>query len=424
MEKVIDVSAGKKIQSLPEDWVIVLLGFLIISSSLFLFVLPVPSFGWKNFDDLGLKVFSADNLSAILMQFAFIYLVGILAAWFTNKSLKDFSIVFPIIFVVALIAQILAGNGAVKSLNLEAVIFSLTLGLVVGNFFNLPEWFRSVLSAELFVKIGLVLLGTSVLFGDILKAGSLGLLQALIVVLSVWYFAFWLCRKFKLDDELAMMLSSAVSICGVSAAIATAGAIEGDKKKLSYVISLVLITAIPMMIFMPYIARYFGFSQEVTGAWLGGSIDTTGAVVASGTLVGETALEISTIVKFSQNVLLGLAAFGISVYWTYTKGDAVAGNSKPTLGVIWDRFPKFVIGFLAASLVFSFLLGRESIALVKDSLKSIQTLWFVLAFTSIGLETRFADLAGKGGAKPLFAFVIAQLFNIIVTLIVAYFLFG
>src|SRR5690606_24421004 len=128
----------------------------------------------------------------------------------------------------------------------------------------------------------------------------------------------------------------AVSICGVSAAIATAGAIKGDTKKLSYVISLVLITAIPMMIFMPYIAQWLGLSQEVTGAWIGGTIDTTGAVVASGTLVGEEALKISTIVKFSQNVLLGLAAFAISIYWTFSanKNNGVK-NENPGLGVLW-----------------------------------------------------------------------------------------
>src|SRR5690606_18536210 len=149
------------------------------------------------------------------------------------------------------------------------------------NFFTLPTWFKEALSTELYVKIGLVLLGTTVIFGDILKAGALGLVQALVVVLSVWYFAFWLCKKLKIDEEMSMMLSSAVSICGVSAAIATSGAIKGDPKKLSYVVSLVLITAVPMMIFMPYIAEWMGLSQEVTGAWLGGSIDTTGAVVAS-----------------------------------------------------------------------------------------------------------------------------------------------
>ena len=303
------------------------------------------------------------------------------------------------------------------------MIFSLTLGLIIGNFFKLPTWFRDVLSTELFVKIGLVILGTGVIFGDILKAGSKGLLQALVVVLTVWYFAYWLCRKLKVDKEMTMMISSAVSICGVSAAIATAGAIKGDNKKLSYVISLVLITAIPMMIAMPYIAIWLGLSQEVTGAWLGGTIDTTGAVVASGTLVGEDALKISTIVKFSQNVLLGLAAFAISVYWTFSGPENKKREENPGLGVIWDRFPKFVLGFVGASLLFSFVLDASQTSAVKDSLKNVQTLWFVLAFTSIGLETNFADLFKSDNRKPLYAFLVAQGFNILITLVIAYFLF-
>jgi len=228
----------------------------------------------------------------------------------------------------------------------------------------------------------------------------------------------------KADDELTMMLSSAVSICGVSAAIATSGAIKGDTKKLSYVISLVLITAIPMMIFMPYLAKWMGLSQEVTGAWLGGTIDTTGAVVASGTLVGETALKISTIVKFSQNVLLGVAAFAISLYWTYTKKANIEGvDKKPTLGIIWERFPKFVLGFIAASLIFSFLLDPAQSNSVKPALKNLQVLWFTLAFTSIGLETKFSDLFKHDNRRPLYAFVIAQTFNILVTLVISYLLF-
>src|SRR4030095_12963174 len=110
----------------------------------------------------------------------------------------------------------------------------------------------------------------------------------------------------------------------------------------------------------------FHCSQAVTGAWLGGSIDTTGAVVASGSLVGEIALKISTIVKFSQNVLLGIAAFAISVYWTYTKkGDNTDADKKPTLKVIWERFPKFVLGFIAASLIFSFILSPSAVGNVK-----------------------------------------------------------
>lgn len=419
------MSTQPKQFNIHEDWTVVILGFIIIGISLFIFLPEIPVFAWSDSPDLFTKVFAFANLKILLIQFLYLIAVGTLGAFLIGKSVKYFLVTFPIVYLLTLIALILAGNSAIKSINLEAVIFSLIIGLVIGNFFKLPEWFRSALSTEVFVKIGLVLLGTSVIFSDILKAGSLGLIQALIVVLSVWYFAFWLCRKLKVDDELTMMISSAVSICGVSAAIATSGAIKGDSKKLSYVISMVLVTAIPMMIFMPIIAKYFNFPEEVTGAWLGGSIDTSGAVVASGTLVGETALKISTIVKFSQNVLLGLAAFAISVYWTYThnKSSEVVA-SKPTLKVIWERFPKFVIGFIAASLIFSFLIAPETREEVKDSLKNLQGIWFALAFTSIGLETNFKDLFLNTSRKPLYAFLTAQFFNIIITLLIAFLLFG
>jgi uncharacterized integral membrane protein (TIGR00698 family) len=407
---------------LHEDWVTVILGFAIISLFLSMNFFAAPSYSWKTTDELFVKVFSPENMFRIFIQFMLTFVFSVLAALFTNKPLQSVVKVFPVLFLISISAMIIAGNSTVKGINLEAVIFSLVIGLIIGNFFRLPEWFRSALSTEVFVKIGLVILGTGVLFGDILQAGSLGLIQALVVVMSVWYFAFWVCRKFKLDEELSMMISSAVSICGVSAAIATAGAIKGDPKKLSYVISLVLVTAIPMMIFMPYIAKAMGLTEEVTGAWLGGTIDTTGAVVAAGTLVGETALKYSTIVKFSQNVLLGLAAFAISIYWAYSVKTSNQ-TERPSLGLLWERFPKFVLGFIAASLIFSFVLSPATIAPAKDGLKTIQTMWFVLAFTSIGLETKFRDLLHASNKKPLYAFLISQVFNIIITLLIAYFLF-
>ena len=419
------MSTQTKTFTIHEDWTVVILGFIIIGLSLFVFLPEVPVFKWSNQTDLFADVFDSANLKILLFQFLYLIIIGALGAFLIGKSVKHFLLGFPIVYLLTVVALIIAGNTEVKGLNLEAVIFSLIIGLAIGNFFKLPDWFKSALSTEVFVKIGLVLLGTSVIFSDILKAGSLGLIQALVVVLSVWYFAFWLCKKLKVDDELTMMISSAVSICGVSAAIATSGAIKGDSKKLSYVISIVLVTAIPMMIFMPIIAKYFNFPEEVTGAWLGGSIDTSGAVVASGSLVGETALKISTIVKFSQNVLLGIAAFVISVYWTYShNSSAETAASKPTLKVIWERFPKFVIGFITASLLFSFLLTAETRDGVKDSLKNLQGIWFALAFTSIGLETNFKDLLNNNSRKPLYAFLIAQLFNVIITLLIAFLLFS
>ena len=419
------MSNQKSTFTLTEDWTVVLYGFLLIGLTLIGLKIPNPTFGWKDSSELFEKVLSTTNLLNIIFVFGVVYAIAILSSATLNKSVMATAKGFPIVFLLTVIALILAGNAFLKNWNLEAVIFSLSIGLIISNFFTVPTWLKDSLSTELFVKIGLVLLGTSVIFGDILKAGSLGLIQALLVVISVWYFAFWISKKMGIDEEMAIMLSSAVSICGVSAAIATSGAIKGDAKKLSYVISLVLITAIPMIIFLPFIAKALNLSEEITGAWLGGTIDTTGAVIASGSLVGETALKISTIVKFSQNVLLGFAAFAISIYWTYTNNQSeTVKESKPTVGIIWERFPKFVIGFIAASLIFSFVIPSETIDSVKGVLKSLQGLWFALAFTSIGLETKFSDLFNEEGKKPLYAFLIAQLFNVFITLIIAYFLFG
>ena len=416
---------NKSAISISEDWTVVIFGFLIIALYLLGFKIQPPTFGWSNTPDLFYKVLTINNLTNIFTIFLLVYGIAILASATLGRGIGTVAKGFPVIYILTVVALILAGNTFLKNWNLEAVIFSLLIGLAISNFFTVPLWLKNALSTELYVKIGLVLLGTSIIFGDILKAGSLGFIQALLVVVAVWYFAFWLCKKMGIDEELSIIISSAVSICGVSAAIASAGAIKGDAKKLSYVISVVLITAIPMIIFMPFIANILGLSQAVSGAWLGGTIDTTGAVIASGSLVGEEALKISTIVKFSQNVLLGLAAFFISLYWTYTNNtNATVLESKPTLRIIWERFPKFVLGFIGASLLFSFVISPQTIDEIKGDLKALQGLWFSLAFTSIGLETKFSDLINNEGKKPLYAFLLAQLFNIFFTLIVAYLLFN
>lgn len=410
--------------SLSEDWSIVLTGFLIIFLVLTGFPLISPVYNWKDTSELVSKVATGYNVKVALHLFICMFALAITVTFIAGKPVKPLLKGFPLVYLLTTIALLLAGNSFLKDWNLEAVIFSLLIGLGIRNFFNVPEWLKQSLSTESFVKIGLVLLGCSVIFGDILKAGSLGLIQALVVVLSVWYFAFWISKKLGVDEEMSIMISSAVSICGVSAAIATAGAIKGDSKKLSYVISIVLITAIPMIIFMPALANMLGLPEAVAGAWIGGTIDTSGGVIASGSLVGEEALKISTIVKFSQNVLLGIAAFAISIYWSYAgKNNTAATVEKPSAAIIWERFPKFVLGFIAASLLFSFFLSAETIDAAKGNLKSLQGLWFALAFTSIGLETDLKELRGQG-RKPLIAFLVAQTFNILVTLLVAWFLFG
>jgi uncharacterized integral membrane protein (TIGR00698 family) len=315
-------------------------------------------------------------------------------------------------------------------MGLEYVIFALLLGLFISNVIGVPAWLKEAVRTEYYIKTGLVVLGAGILFPEILQAGALGILQALVVVLAVWYVCYWVARRLKVDDEFAAILSSAVSICGVSAAIAACGAIKGDKKKLSYVISLTLIVAVPMMVAMPWIARLIRLPEAVAGAWMGGTLDTTGSVVAAASLVSEKAMRIGTIVKFSQNVLIGVAAFVLSLWWTLSGKSGTDGNGngrrgqRPSARVIWDRFPKFVLGFLVMSLLFSFVLSPGLVQQTKGLLSGLRTVWFALAFVSIGLETRFTKLVGMGKGKPALAFLAAQAFNVLWTLLLAYLLFG
>lgn len=384
-----------------EDWVATIIGAIIL-----LLVILTPSF-MKNFT----------YMSAIVALLAYL---GYL--FMGNKDNGKFLLSFAVVYLLAWLASYIASLSSVKIIGLESVFFAVIIGLLIRNTVGLPKWLAPAVKSEYYIKAGLVILGSSILFNQIMRAGALGMVQAVIVVLSVWYFSFWISnRAFKIEKEMSILLSSAVSICGVSAAIATSGAIKGDPKKLSFVISLVLIIAIPMMYLLPYLAIWMGLSEEVAGAWLGGTIDTTAAVVASGKFIGETAEQYSVIIKSAQNVLLGVAAFVISIYWSY-KGTN--NEIRPSGYVLWDRFPKFVIGFLVASLIFSFAFNAETgKALSSVANKGARGLLFSLAFVCIGLETDFRYIFKKENTKYIWSFLTAQTFNILLTLLIAWLLF-
>ena len=385
-----------------EDWVATLIGGVIL-----LFVILFPS---------------------MMQHYAAVSVIVALLAWLGyrfmgNRDSGQFLLSFAVIFLLAWLSRSLTGIPFIKSTGFESVFFAVIIGLLIRNTIGLPKWLAPAARSEYYIKAGLVILGSSIFFQQIMVAGSLGMLQAVIVVLSVWYFSFWVAiRLFRIDKEMSILLSSAVSICGVSAAVATSGAMKGDPKKLSFVISLVLIIAIPMMYLLPWLAQMIGLSQEVAGAWLGGTIDTTAAVVASGKFIGETAEKYSVIIKSAQNVLLGVAAFAISIYWSYKGTNS---DIRPSGSVLWERFPKFVLGFMAASLVFSFAFDLETgKALSKVANKGARELLFSLAFVSIGLETDFRYIFKKGNAKYIWSFLTAQTFNILLTLLIAWLLFS
>lgn len=344
---------------------------------------------------------------------------------------------FVVVFSLSLLAQLVAKIPCVKYYGFEAVFFSVIFGLVVRNCFRIPEWLKPAIQGEFFIKIGVVCLGATILFRDFVTSGVAGIVQACIVVSCVWLFAFWLSRRMRVEERAAMTLSSGVTICGVSACIATGGVAKVDEKHLSYIISVVLIIAVPMIYIMPLLAKWIvpllsddmAVQSEIMGAWIGGTIDTTSGVAAASEMISDGANKTAMIVKATQNVLIGVVAFCIATYLASRGGDGRL--HRPSLRMVWEKFPKFVLGFIVASLVFSLLQSYhifpdwEAKKLAETSMaKSFSTFFFSLAFVCIGMDTRLKDIVSRENRNILYAFLCAQGFNIVVTFFVAWLMFG
>lgn len=367
------------------------------------------------------KMFSGGNLLTALYMLIGFWIFASIGILIMGMPIGKFIIGFPFVFILSVIGGIIGGNTTIAYWGLETVFWALLLGLLVSNTVGVPGWAKEAVKTEYFIKIGLVLLGAEILFTTIIKVGAYGMVQSIIVIGLVFYFCFWVAKKLGLDDEFASILGTAVSICGVSAAIAAGGAVKGDPKKVSHTISLVLLCAIPMLIFQPLIAKAVGMLPAVAGAWIGGTIDTTGAVVAAGAIAGPEAMSVAVVVKMAQNVLIGVVAFLLAIWFVFKGREA---GEKPHAMEIWFRFPKFVLGFIVASIIFSFFMSEGFAKAVTDVSKGIRAWWFNLAFICIGLDTKFKELVAMGGGRPAAAFLIAQGFNIILTLVLAYLIFG
>lgn len=359
-----------------------------------------------------------------------------------GRSAGAFLKAFPAVALLAVAAYVLAGQALVKSYNLEYALWALALGLLVSNTVGTPQWLRPAVLTEFYIKTGLVLLGAEVLMSRLLALGLPGVCVAWVVtpVVLIGTYAFGQ-KVLKIPSRsLNMVISADMSVCGVSAAIATAAACRAKKEELSLAIGLSLSFTVIMMVVLPILIPLFGLSDAVGGAWLGGTIDSTGAVAAAGATLGDEALEVAATVKMIQNILIGVTALCVAVYWVAFVGDDADGTAdeaddatmkRPGLSELWVRFPKFVLGFLAASIVFSLVHagvdgGRELVeATIKGATKTLRGWLFCLAFVSIGLATNFAELRPylKGG-KPLLLYVCGQTLNLVLTLAMAYLMFG
>lgn len=410
-----------------EDWWTVWLGGLVIAGAALGLVRYIPKLP-KWYGNVADAIPGNLLPSLIGLGIGILLLTG-LAVWSLEGRIGHYVKAFPFVFLLAVLAYAIGNHTTMNHYGLNDIIWALVLGMLFSNIFGKPEWLKPALKTELFIKTGLVLLGAEILFNRVLALGVRGLGVAWIGAPLAVIFIYWLGTKvMKIQSkELVATVATATSVCGVSAAIATGASVRAKKEEISAAISISVLFTVLMMVVMPILIKAVGMAPSVAGAWIGGTVDSTGAVVVAGSMVGPEAMEVAAVVKMLQNALIGLISFAWALYWVTVVQRGESGE-RPSAKEIWNRFPKFVLGFMGASLLMSFILvpglGQEYVDSVVNITTALRGWLFALAFVTIGLDTKFSELrATFSGSAPVKLYILGQGFNLIASLILAWLCF-
>ena len=432
-----------------EDWWAVCLGLGVVvlayafylagSSVSWIAVAPAK---WSTLPQLAAQ-FSANAIRYLALLCVFLVLFSI-AVSFIGQKPGAFIKSFIFLFILSTIIYFTGNWDQASRYNLEPPLVALVLGLVISNIIGLPRWLDEGFRVEFYIKLGIVLLGATLPFTLIIWAGPVAILQASIVSLVTFFVIFFTARKLGLDHRLAAVLGAGGAVCGVSASIAVAGAVRAKKEDPPIAISLVVFWAIIFIFALPLVSRTLQLPTGVAGAWIGTSefADAAGLAAAQSyggyagahpgiTGTADQALASYTLIKvIGRDIWIGIWSFVLALI-AITVWERSETNSKVQVGQIWWRFPKFVIGFLIASVLTTLIVHGNSLAdynkLVKPALiapiTSLRTWAFTFSFLSIGLTTRFGELA-KAGIKPFMAFSAGVIVNVILGYILSVVVFG
>jgi uncharacterized membrane protein YadS len=369
---------------------------------------------WSNIPQVAADL-AANGVRYAAQFFAWLALFSVALSALGYKP-RAFVPAFALLYVAAY-AIFVAGQweGAVRY-NLEPPLIALFAGLAIANTVGLPRWLDAGFRVEFYVKIGIVLLGATLPFSLIVLAGPVAILQASVVSIVTFGVIFWTAVKLGLDRRFAATLGVGGAVCGVSAAIAVAAAVGGKKEDTSVTITVVILWAIVMIFALPLAGRLLHLPTGVAGAWIGTSEFADAAGIAAAQAYGgfagkvdgiagtpDQALQAFTLMKvFGRDMWIGIWAFLLAIVAT-TRWEATPG-SRPDVSEIWRRFPKFILGFLLASVVVTAATAHFSLAEYNKvavpglvgPIKDLRTWTFIFCFFSIGLTTRIRDLAVAG----------------------------
>ncbi|MHB8535273.1 MAG: YeiH family protein [Sulfuricaulis sp.] len=432
---------------LKEDWWAVWLGiglmilailFFQAGSSNVLKSLAINPGGlkWSSFDQLS-NHFS-QNAILYLYQFLFWLVLFGITTRIMKIKLSEFIPAFIFLYVMSIVMFAIAGWANAAKFNMEAPLVALIIGLIIANVFHLPKWMDSAFRVEYYIKLSIVLLGATFPITLVLTAGPVAIAQATIISLTTCLVIYFLAtRAFGLDRRLAAVLGVGGAVCGVSASMAIAASVNAKKEHLYTSVTLVVVWALIMIMVLPFISRALNLHPAVAGAWIGTSefADAAGFAAASayGKMAGneDAAIKAFTLMKvIGRDLWIGIWSIVWAGIATIVWEKKETGR-KPDAREIWWRFPKFVIGFFAASMIMTAFTSGYSVAdfntVVKPNvilpLVSLRTWTFIFCFLSIGLTTRFRDLQAVGW-KPFWAFTIGVAVNVVLGYYMSVHVFG
>lgn len=425
---------------LKEDWWAVWIGLGLVLLGYFLFTrgstldwIAVMPKKWGTFADL--QADFAAKLTRYLAQFGMFLALFTVGATVLGQKTVDFIIAFTLIYVLSLVLNIAGAWEKAAVYTLEPPLLALLLGLLISNIIGLPRWMDAGFRVEFYVKTGIVLLGAGLPLSLIIWGGPIAILQASVVSIATFLTIFFVGRKLGLEKQLCATMGAGGAVCGVSAAIAIAGAVRAKKEHPPIAITLVVLFAIVMVFVLPLVARAMHVPTGVGGAWIGTSefADAAGLAAAqsyggfAGPETGITgspdqAVQAYTLIKVvGRDIWIGIWAFVLSIVSiTLWEKSGSGSGRKADVSQIWWRFPKFVVGFLLASVIITLAVRGYSFTeynkVVKPSLVAplvaLRTWAFTFCFLSIGLTTRLKEFAPAGG-RPFWAFAAGVVVNLI-----------
>ncbi|WP_458457777.1 YeiH family protein [Pseudobutyrivibrio sp.] len=414
-----------------EDWLTIWIGAILIAVAAIAVITGSFDFSAAKFSTWGNGVSVFEQLSTGSFWASLVRTFLVTGVLFTvgvklkGESVKDYIPAYSTLFLLAILVRFISAEYTLNRY-LEWAFWALIVGLVISNTVGVPKWLKPAVQTEYYIKAGLVVMGFSVLFSNIINFGLYGLgiawIVTPVVIIFMWFFG---TKVLKIDNKpLVITIATATSVCGTSAAIAAGASSKAKKTDLSLAVSISIIFTVIMMVFEPIIIKATGLGELMGGALIGGTVDSTGAVTVAGTALGETAQTAAVLVKSIQNILIGFIAFAVAIFFS-TRVENGNGKTNVSATEIWYRLPKFILGFFAASLIASFVflpaIGSEAVASINGVLDQYKNWAFVLAFTSIGLDTNFKEIKEQfKGGKPLILYVVGQLFNIVLTFIAVY----